>query len=73
MSPHVVEPTAGMNAKVNTQTLKEMTKFPPAPGVKNIMITGGNGFMWDPTPFLSLCRCHTRSFPVFCLSKASLF
>jgi len=42
---HVVEPTAGMNAKINTQTLKEMTKFPPASGVKNIMVTGGNGFM----------------------------
>jgi hypothetical protein len=42
---HVVEPAAGMNAKINTQTLKEMTKFPSASGVKNIMITGGNEFM----------------------------
>ena len=46
MSPHyTTEPTAGMNVDINSQTLKKMKKFPPAPGVKKIMVTGGNGFM----------------------------
>lgn len=42
---HVVELTAGMNAKINTQTLKKMTKFSSASDIKNIMITEENEFM----------------------------
>ena len=36
----------GMNDKIDKQTLEEMTRFDPSPDIKNIMVTGGNGFVY---------------------------
>lgn len=35
-----------MNDKIDRKTLEEMTLFDPSPYIKNIMVTGGNGFMY---------------------------
>lgn len=35
----------------DSPVLKGSTKFDPLPGVKNIMITGGAGFMYASLPF----------------------
>ena len=35
-----------VNNLIDEQTLNETTKFPPSTGVKNIMVSGGNGFMY---------------------------
>ena len=41
-----MQPPAGMNNTIDKQTLEEMTRFNPSPDIKNIMVTGGNGFMY---------------------------
>lgn len=47
MSPHrITDFTAAVNDEVDQQTLQEMTRFDPSPDIKNIMVTGGNGFMY---------------------------
>lgn len=46
MSPHkVVDLGAVVNDEIEQQTLQEMIRFDPSPDMKNIMVTGGNGFM----------------------------
>ena len=35
----------GVDDFIDTQTYKEMKVFEPLPNIKNIMVTGGNGFM----------------------------
>ena len=34
------------NDELNKQTLEEMTYFTPSPNIKNVMVTGGNGFLY---------------------------
>ena len=36
------------NDEINKQTLEEMTHFTPSPSIKNILVTGGNGFLYVP-------------------------
>ncbi len=34
------------NDEINKQTLEEMTHFTPSPNIKNVLVTGGNGFLY---------------------------
>ncbi|KAL9126724.1 MAG: hypothetical protein Q9217_004269 [Psora testacea] len=36
---------AALNWEIDKQVLEETTRFEPAPGIKNILVTGGNGFI----------------------------
>jgi len=38
--------TSPVDDRIDAQLLGEMTKLPPSPHIKNIMVTGGNGFMY---------------------------
>lgn len=35
-----------MNDEIDQQTLAEMTRFDTSRDIKNIMVTGGNGFLY---------------------------
>ena len=34
------------NDEINQQMLEEMTHFAPSPNIKNVLVTGGNGFLY---------------------------
>ena len=35
-----------MNDEIDKQTAEEMTRFTTSPDIKNILVTGGNGFLY---------------------------
>lgn len=53
-----------MNDEIDKQMLVEMTKFPPSPDIRNIMVTGGNGFMYV------LARLNSHAPYFYCHSSA---
>ena len=44
-----------MNDVIDKQTLEEMTRFTPSSGIRNIMVTGGNGFMYVSPIYTDTC------------------
>ena len=51
-----------MNDKIDRQTFEETTRYEPSPDIKNIMVTGGNGFMC-----VSFCIYESRISPSPCI------
>lgn len=39
---------ADIDGEIDKQTLEEMTRFTTSPDIKNILVTGGNGFLYAP-------------------------
>ena len=53
-----------MNDQIDRQLLEEMTGFDPSPDIKNIMVTGGNGFMYVAVQF-----CVSKIYHRSCTKK----
>lgn len=54
-----METPTDINDEIDQQISAEMTRFNTSPDIKNIMVTGGNGFLYVFKSSSYLALCHT--------------
>ena len=57
-----MEFSTGTNDEINKHTLEEITHFTPLPVIRNILVTGGNGFLYAFTSISNLQSTHIKYF-----------